>query len=369
MRLGTLFGIEIIVNSSWLFIFALVVWALASGFVPFQAAGLSPLARGGLAVVTALLFFGSVLAHELAHSLVARTRGVPVSSITLFIFGGVSRLEGEPQNAPGEAWIAFVGPLTSLVLAVLFAAVSQGIGEQHPVGAAFAYLGAANLMLAIFNLLPAAPLDGGRVLHALIWRWTGNRLKATRVAGAVGRVLAWVIIAFGIVNTLATGLGGGLWLMFIGWYLLQAGAAETIGAELDQALRGLHASDLMAPPAAVIPADATAEGAFEQVMRYGGRALPVMLGERLLGLLAMRDMDRLGETPRDSAYATAIMTKLEDLERASPEEDALAVVRRMAVGGYQQLPVIDNGDRLLGLVTRESVLRRIANAEGAAPAA
>lgn len=360
MRVGTILGIEIIVNSSWLFIFALVVWALASGFVPFQVAGLSPLARGGLAVVTALLFFGSVLAHELAHSLVARARGVPVSSITLFIFGGVSHLEGEPQNAPGEAWIAFVGPLMSLVLAGLFGVAGRSAGTERPIGAGFEYLAAANLMLAIFNLLPAAPLDGGRVLHAMIWRWTGNRLQATRTAGLVGRVLAWFIIAAGTLATLTTGFGGGLWLMFIGWYLLQAGAAETMGAELNQALKGLHASDLMTPPPATIAADATAEGAFEQAMRFGGRALPVVLGERLLGLFAMRDLDRLGETPRDLAYVTSIMTKLESLERAEPDEDAIAVVRRLALGGYHQLPVIDSSDRLLGLVTRESVLRRIA---------
>ncbi|MDE2572837.1 MAG: site-2 protease family protein [bacterium] len=361
MRIGSLFGIEIVVNSSWLFIFALVVWALASGFVPFQTAELGAVGRGTLAVVTALLFFGSVLVHELAHSVVARTRGVPVSSITLFIFGGVSHLEGEPPNAPGEAWIAFVGPLASLMIAALFWLVGRGIGPQTPAGAGLEYLSAANLMLAIFNLLPAAPLDGGRVFHALVWRWTGSRLQATRVAGMVGRVLAWIVIAFGIVTTLMTGLGGGLWLMFIGWYLLQAGSAETMGAEINQALRGLSASDLMTPPPATIPADATADGAFEQVMRYGGRALPVMLGERILGLLAMRDMDRLGETPRERAYVTSIMTKLDAIEHAAPEDDALSVVRRLAMGGYQQVPVIDEGDRLLGLVTRESVLRRIAS--------
>ncbi|TAM76525.1 site-2 protease family protein [bacterium] len=362
MRLGRIFGIQIIVNSSWLFIFALVVWALASGFVPFQTAGLSPGARGGLAVVTALLFFGSVLAHELAHSLLARSRGVPVSSITLFIFGGVSHLEGEPKNAPGEAWIAFVGPLMSLVLSGLFFAASRGLGPEHPIGAGLEYLGAANLMLAVFNLLPASPLDGGRVLHALLWRWTGDRLRATRAAGLVGRVFAWIIITIGISTTLVTGTAGGLWLMFVGWYLLQAGGAETMGAEVSQALGGLHASDLMLPPPAVIPADATVEGAFEQVMRFGGRALPVMLGERLLGLLSMRDLERLGEMPRDLAYATSIMTKLESLERAAPDEDAVAVVRRLAVGGYHQVPVVDTSDRLLGLVTRESVLRRIAAA-------
>jgi len=361
MRIGRVFGIEIIINSSWLFIFALVVWALASGFVPFQTAGLSPVAKGALAVLTALLFFGSVLAHELAHSVVARSRGIPVSAITLFIFGGVSRLEGEPQNAPGEAWIAFVGPLTSLLLSVLFWIISLAVGPRTPIGAGFAYLAAANLMLAIFNLLPAAPLDGGRVLHAMVWRWTGNRLYATQIAGLVGRLFAWVIIVFGILTTLTTGLGGGLWLIFIGWYLLQAGAAETMGAEVNQALRGLRAADLMVPPAATIPADATAEHAFEEVIRFGGRALPVVLGDRLLGLVSMRDVERLGETPRDGAYVTSIMTKLDSLERAAPNDDALAVVRRLAVGGYHQVPVVDDSDRLLGLVTRESVLRHIAS--------
>ena len=166
MRVGKIFGIDIIVNLSWIFIFAFVAWALVD-VGPFRLINVTPFQRITLGIITAVCFFASVLIHELAHSLVARKRGIPISRITLFIFGGVSSLESEPASAPVEAWIAFVGPLTSLLLGVLFYGASQLAGPHTPVGTAAGYLGVANLWLGVFNLLPAYPLDGGRVLHAL----------------------------------------------------------------------------------------------------------------------------------------------------------------------------------------------------------
>ena len=360
MRIGKIFGIDIVVNLSWIFIFAFVAWALVDQG-PFRLVDVSPFQRVTLGIITALLFFASVLAHELAHSLVARKRGIPIARITLFIFGGVSSLEGEPNTAPVEAWIAFVGPLTSVVLGLIFSAISLLVGIRTPVGIATEYLGMANLILGIFNLLPAYPLDGGRVLHALVWRWTKDRLRATRIAAGVGRVMAILFIAFGAFSTLysGVGIGNGLWLIFIGWFLLQAGGAERMQAELLQSLSGLSARDIAVASPPPLPADATADVALQTMMKSGSRALPVMLGDQLLGILTMGDFTKLGDRPPADAYITSLMTRIDDLKSALPNASAVEVVRTLLRNGVGQIPVIDESGTLLGFVTRDSVLRRL----------
>src|SRR5579872_1143643 len=362
MRIGKIFGIDIIVNLSWIFIFAFVAWALIDQG-PFRLIAISPLQRITLGIITALLFFASVLTHELAHSLVARKRGIPIASITLFIFGGVSSLQGEPNTAPVEAWIAFVGPLTSLVLGVLFTALSLlVVGPKTPLGTATQYLGMANLILGVFNLLPAYPLDGGRVLHALLWRWTKDRLRATQIAASVGRIMAILFIGFGAFSTLYNGIGfgNGLWLIFIGWFLLQAGGAERMQAELLQSLSGLTARDIAVPPPPPLPADATADVALQTMMKTGSRALPVMLGDQLLGILTMSDFAKLADRSPADAYVTSLMTRIDDLKAALPSARAVDVVQTLLRSGVGQIPVVDESGTLLGLVTRDSVLRRLA---------
>ncbi len=360
MRVGKIFGIDIVVNLSWIFIFALVAWALIDQG-PFHSVNLNPTARVFLGLVTALLFFASVLVHELAHSLVARKRGIPIARITLFIFGGVSSLEGEPTTAPVEAWIAFVGPLTSIVLGLLFNALAIGIGVRTPAGIAAQYLGMANLILGVFNLLPAYPLDGGRVLHALVWRATKDRLRATQIAASVGRIMAIFFILFGVMSTLynGVGIGGGLWLVFIGWFLLQAGGAERMQAEMLEALTGLQAKDIAVPAPPPLSADATGDVALQTMMKTGARALPVMLGDQLLGIMTMTDFTKLQDRAPGQAYVTSLMTRTEDLKSALPSEKAVDVVQRLLRTGVGQIPVISEAGVLVGFVTRDSVLRRI----------
>ncbi|MDQ6824019.1 MAG: site-2 protease family protein [Candidatus Eremiobacteraeota bacterium] len=360
MRIGRIFGIDIVINLSWIFIFAFVAWALVDQG-PFRHVSLLPLQRITLGIVTALLFFASVLAHELAHSLVARKRGIPIARITLFIFGGVSSLEGEPNTAPVEAWIAFVGPLTSVVIGVAFSFVSVLVGVKTPIGIATQYLGMANIILGVFNLLPAYPLDGGRVLHALVWRWTRDRFRATQIAAGVGRVMAILFIAFGALSTLYSGIGvgNGLWLIFIGWFLLQAGGAERMQAELLQSLAGLSAKDIAVEPPLPLPADSTAGVALQTMMKNGSRALPVMLGDQLLGIISMGDFAKLGDRAPADAYVTSLMTRTEDLTSALPGASAVDVVKNLLRSGVAQIPVIDESGNLLGFVTRDSVLRRL----------
>ncbi len=360
MRIGKVFGIEIVINLSWLFIFAFVAWSLAD-VGPFRLINIPPFERMGLGIITALFFFASVLAHELAHSLVARARGIPIKQITLFIFGGVSNLEGEPTTAPVEAWIAFVGPLTSLLLGLVFAIISILLGSTTPFRIAAAYLAFANVILGLFNLLPAFPLDGGRVLHAIIWRWTKSRLRATQIAATVGRILAIGLVTYGAFVTLTSKLSyvWGLWYIFIGWYLLQAGGAEQMQAEMLSALSGLTAGDIAVPPPEPLAADATADAALQIMMKTGNRALPVMLGDQLLGIITMSDFTKLNGRGPSDAYVTSLMTRLADLKSVSPSVSAVDALRMLSQSGVAQLPVIDETGKLVGFVTRESILNRL----------
>jgi Zn-dependent protease/CBS domain-containing protein len=360
MRIGRIFGIDIVINLSWLFIFAFVAWSLTD-VGPLRLIKVTPFQRMTLGIVTALLFFASVLAHELAHSLVARKRGIPIKQITLFIFGGVSSLQGEPTTAPVEAWIAFVGPLTSVVIGALFWMASLLVGLHTPLGAATQFLAFANVTLGVFNLLPAFPLDGGRVLHALVWRWTKSRYRATQIAATIGRIVASLFVAYGAFVTLYFGIGAfsGLWLIFIGWFLLQAGGAERMHAELLQALQGLTARDIVVAPPESLPADATADAALHAMMKTGNRAFPVVLGNQLLGILTMSDFTKLGDRAPTEAYVTSLMTRVDDLKSVPPCANAVDVVQMLSQSGLAQIPIIDEGGTLVGFVTRESILRRL----------
>jgi Zn-dependent protease len=360
MRIGSLFGIEISVDLSWVFVFALVAWALASPSGPLRLAGVSPSERVVLGLLGSLLFFASVLLHELSHSLLARRRGVPVKGIVLFIFGGVSLFEGQAQDAPGEAWISGVGPLTSLLLGIFFYGLSSVAGGHGAAAAMFAYLGVANILLAIFNILPAYPLDGGRVLHALIWKASGDRNRATRITAAVGRGLAILMIAYGIVETLTVDAFGGLWLTFIGWFLLRAGKAEQANIAIADALKGHTAGELAAAPELRLPADATAARAVDMARQTGAHALPVFIGDQLLGVVSLAELMRLSDEERAQTYVTAVMTRVDDLASVSASTSADDAVAQLARSGAEAIVITAASGASAGLFTRESVMSWLA---------
>src|SRR5580698_5978051 len=322
MRIGTIFGVNIVVDVSWLFIFAIVSWALGSSAGPFHAVQVTPGVRAVLAVVTALLFFVSVLLHELAHSLVARSQGIPVKEIRLFIFGGASNLTAEPKAPLPAAWLAFAGPLTSIVLALLCAIGAMLTGTAGPVGVVLAYLATANAIVGVFNLLPAFPMDGGRILQALLWAITHDRMRATRIAGRVGVVFAWATIAYGITDALLQGFGGGLWFTFIGWFLLLSAQGEERQARLQVALRGHSALQLAVPAAASLAADTHADTALKLMLNKGVRALPVVLGERFVGLVTLGDFAHSEGPALDQTYVTAVMKRADDVTTIAPSADA-----------------------------------------------
>ena len=360
MRLGRIFGIEVTVHVTWLFIFAFITWALSTPMGPFVPLHVSDAERIGLALMTSLLFFLSVLIHELAHSILARSRGIGVRGITLFIFGGVSQFESEAESAPVAGWVSAIGPLTSLALAVIFYALTLLFANESPFRVAFGYLAFANLLLAIFNLVPAYPLDGGRVLQALVWRATGDRYRATRAAVVVGRVFAWLFIALGIAETLFGSVVGGLWTTFIGWFLLQTGTAEGLQAEVKQALGG-HTVAELATQGTPITADATADVALQTMLRTGSRAsLPVMLGDSLLGIVSFDDIGKVAPEELSRTYVTAIMTRESELSAVAPETPATEALQLLAKSGHDQLPVVARNGQLVGFITQESILRWVA---------
>lgn len=367
MKIGSLFGIEITVHVSWIFVFALVAWALANPVGPLHPAIPNAALRALFGVLGSLLFFASVLAHELAHSLLARSRGVAVRGITLFVFGGVSMFEGEAADAPGEAWISGIGPVTSLVLGGLFAGLAW-VAQNAALGALFGYLSAANLMLAIFNLLPAYPLDGGRVLHALVWRATGDRERAGAVAGSIGRAIAFAMIAAGIADALLAEAVGGLWITFIGWFLLQAGNAERSGERLAAALKGHNAGDLAAPPELHVVADTAAPRALDLMQQSQVEAVPVLLGERMIGVLPLEELLALGPDELAGTPVTALMRRTEALETIPASMPADEALKRLVGAPGNVLAVSGADGEAVTIFTTESAMRYLAGMRRPVPA-
>ena len=357
MRIASVFGIEINVSLSWIFVFAFVTWALADPTGPLHRTELGTSGRVVLGLIGSLLFFGSVLVHELAHSLLARARGIRVRGITLFIFGGVSMFEDEVNDAPGEAWISGIGPLTSLVLGAVFFGCAQAVGSSSPFGVLFGYLSYVNVALAIFNFLPAYPLDGGRVLHSAIWRISGSRERATAITVGTGRVLAGAIIAFGIFETLAYNVGAGLWMTFIGWYLLQAGGAEQTRIAISRAMQGHAAGDLAIAPELAVPANARGNEAIAAFQRTGLRALPVVLGNRVLGIVSYDTLSHLPETELEQSYVTALMTQVEELDEVSTSTSADDAIQHLSLNKAHAVALTNPQGVAVGVVTPESVMR------------
>src|SRR5882762_5665913 len=251
LSLGRIFGIHVGLNWSLLVVAALIAWSLDTSLLPTASPGQTSGAYWTAGVVSAFVYLASLLAHELAHSVVAMRRGVRVEGITLWLFGGVSRFSSESSSPGAQALITFVGPLTSLLLGIVFflASVAFGGGARPSLLAAtLSWLGFINLLLGVFNLLPAFPLDGGRLLQSLIWARTRDRLRATRIAALIGRGFAFLLIAYGLVTFFVTGsFIGAIWSVFLGWFLLSAARAEEVGGLIRQALSGISVAEVMTP--------------------------------------------------------------------------------------------------------------------------
>jgi Zn-dependent protease len=357
-RLGSVLGFEIRIDYSWFIIFFLVLWSLAAGFFPASVPGFSGGVYLAMGTIATLLFFVSLLAHELSHSVVARQKGIPVEGITLFLFGGVAHTRMEAQDPKDELMIAGVGPVASVILGFLFLAAAWLVGRLglgEPVRAVASYLGFINFLLAAFNLLPGFPLDGGRLFRALEWKRTGDLTKATRRATTGGRWLGYGLIGLGILQTFAGAVLGGLWLVFIGWFLRNAAEMSLRQHLLGDVLEGVTAEDVMLPqPETVDPELSIQELVDEHFLRRRYQSFPVTERGRLEGLITLEQVKRV---PRDRWTATAVRDVMaSDSQQivVEPREPMTEVLTKMRSSGTGRV-LVTRDDRLVGIISGSDV--------------
>lgn len=369
-RVGSVFGIEVRIDYSWFIIFFLILWTFTFAVFPANFPGLSAGTYIAMGVGSTVLFFLSLLAHELSHSLVARRRGIPVEGITLFIFGGVARTRMEAETPGDEFLVAVVGPLASIVIGLaLFALAWIGANARwHPgiIGSA-QYLGFLNIVLAVFNLLPGFPLDGGRLLRAAAWKLTGDPTRATRIASRGGQVLAWLLIGLGVLQMIQGAFIGGLWLVFIGWFLRNAAVASYSQHLVQQRLEHVSAGEAMTPdPETVPPAISLERLVNEHFLRRRYQAYPVAENGRPLGLITLEQVRAVPreEWPRRTVGET--MMTAEDGLTVGVEERIPEVLEKMQRTGAGRVLVTREG-RLEGIITASDLvgwMRRVQELEG-----
>lgn len=376
-RIGRVFGIDIRVSWSWVFIFVLLTWNLFAVFSQWHHdwPRFEALMIAGAAALT---FFGCVLLHELAHSVVAMRFGVHVRSITLFLFGGVSNIEREPPSAGAELLIAIVGPITSIALGIGFLVLSvamtgsmthgsdavSAVARLGPFETLLVWLGPINVLIGVFNLIPGFPLDGGRVFRAIVWKLTGNFHTATRLASAMGQAIGWLFIAGGIAMTFGvhvpffgTGFGSGLWLAFIGWFLHGAAVQTTNRLALDEALTGMTVDQLMQRHGPVAAPELSIATLVQTHLIPGDdRALPVVRDGTLLGLVSISDVRAVPPAEWATTRVESVMRRVDALTIATPDEPLAKAFEDLATHDIDQLPVVVNG-KLVGMLRRRDVTR------------
>ena len=359
LSLGRIAGIGIGVHYTWLLIFILIIWSLAQGLFPQAYPGWETGVYWATGVVAALLLFISVVLHELAHSLVAQTRGLPVRSITLFIFGGVSNIEKEPEKPRVEFAIAIVGPLTSLVLAGIFWGLVQVLtNQQSPFAAILSYLALINALLAVFNLMPAFPLDGGRVFRSIVWGITGSLTRATNIATTVGRFFGWALIALGMSQLFFGNLLGGLWIALIGWFISGAAGASRRDVTMREHLSGVRVLDVMNPSTETISAETSVQELVQAVFRgHHRRAVPVTQGGKLVGIVTVTDVRELPQEKWADTVVKEIMTH-PPLYDVSPEDDLSSTMALIAQRDVNQVLVLSRG-QLVGMISRADIITHL----------
>ncbi len=379
LKIGRIFGINIYMDWSWIFIFLLVLWDLAAVVFPELHPQWGSALVWSTAIVAALLFFASVLAHELAHSIVARVNGIPVRDIRLFLFGGVSNIEGEPPSPGIEFVMAIAGPLTSVILGVIFlflsGATAEGmevvsgntlhaLAQLSPVSTLLLWVGPINILLGIFNLIPGFPLDGGRVLRSILWAISGNLRQATQWAARIGQIVAWAFILAGIsmifgvsIPFLGSGFFGGLWIAFIGWFLNNAAMQSYQQVELQDVLAGVPVSQLMRTNPPTVPSTIQVSMlVHDHIMGTDEHAFPVVDSGILVGIVCIEDVRKVPREQWDWTTVGKMMTPAKKLIIASPTDDASKALNQLARQDVNQMPVVQNG-LLVGMLRRRDIMR------------
>jgi Zn-dependent protease/predicted transcriptional regulator len=352
-------GFQVGLDWSWLVIAVLITWTLSSGVFPYYYPDLTPAAYWSMGVIAALGLFASIVLHELGHATVARRYGLPIRRITLFIFGGVAEMEAEPERPAAEFWVAIAGPIVSFLVGLVFWLLLQaaaGAGAGVPVVGVLAYLASINVILAVFNLVPAFPLDGGRILRAALWHWKGSLRWATRISSAIGGGFGILLIVLGVYRVLIGDFVGGMWWFLIGLFVRFAAQASYQQVLMREALRGVPVRRIMSADPVTVPSGITiAQLIDDYIYRHHHDMFPVVDNGRLVGCVSMNDIKRL---PRDrwSAITVAeIMQPCSEATAISPDKDAMEVLSLMTRTQNSRLMVTE-GDRVVGIVTLRDVL-------------
>jgi Zn-dependent protease/CBS domain-containing protein len=356
LHLGKIAGIDIYINFSWLIILVFLTWSLATGWFPFYNRGWSISTYWIVSFIATLLLFVSVLLHELAHSFVARARGLPVKNITLFIFGGVSNIQEEPASPGVEFQMAVVGPVVSLLIGVVAYLLQLPLSNSPLQGILF-YLGVTNILLGIFNLIPGFPLDGGRVLRSIIWKISGSLRRATQAATIIGQIIAYLFILAGIWMFFTGNLLSGLWIGFIGWFLLSSAQAANSQVMLQSMFRGVTVSDVMNTRPITVPANISLQRLVDEYFLPSAlRSALVMQGDQLAGLITLSDIRQVPREQWSQVPVGHAMIPLERLHVVQPQQSLNDVLPLMAGRDVNQLPVVQNG-ALVGILSRDAIVR------------
>jgi Zn-dependent protease/CBS domain-containing protein len=370
IRVGNLFGIPFYIHPSWFLVLGLVTWSYSSGLAaqfPQLAGGLALL----LGLLTALLLFSSVVAHELGHSFVAIRQGIDVKSITLFIFGGLASLERESKT-PGEAfWVAIAGPLVSLLLFSLFTAVGFATAPSGALAAIIGVLASVNLALALFNLIPGLPLDGGNILKALVWKVTGNPYKGVVFASRVGQIFGWLAIASGLVPLLLFGSFGNFWNALVGFFLLQNAGNAAQFARVQERLTGLTAADAVTSDSPIVSATLTLrEFADERILNWQNwhRFLVTDDNGQLVGAISINDLRTIPTTLWSETQIKEVMRPVEEFTTVKSDQPLLEVVKLLEQGKLSALAVIRDNGMLVGILEKASIINLLEKRAQANPA-
>lgn len=362
LSLGRIAGVRISINWSWLIVFALIAWTLAGTVFPSQSPHLSQATYLAMAVVAAFAFFGSLLLHELGHAVEAKRQGMEIEGITLWLFGGIAQFKGMFPSAAAELKVALAGPLVSALLGGGFVGIAVVGGLGAAVDGVVAWLGYINLILLAFNMLPALPLDGGRVLRALLWRARKDFGWATRVAADVGRGFGYLLITLGVVFFIGQGAWSGAWLAFVGWFLLQAAAAEGRYGLLRDALGGLCVRDLMVRMPVTVAADASLEEFMEEIDReHRFTTYPVVDGGRVVGLLQLAAVARVSRDAWTRTCVRDCMLPFDDVPHLRENEPLVDAIGELGSEPPGRALVLDDG-LVVGLLSITDVGRLVASA-------
>ena len=374
-RIGKIFGLDIHIDWSWLLIIALVIWSLVSSF-QLTHPEWNNLMQWEVAILAALLFFASILAHELAHAVTARAVGLPVQNITLFLFGGISNIQKEPKSPLNELLITIVGPITSFVAGGFFLILGIGnlaINMSNPFAATsqfgpaetiFFWLGSINILIAVFNLIPGFPLDGGRIVRSILWAITNDLSKATRWASVLGQVVAWglifagVSILFGLnIPFLGGGFINGIWMIFIGWFLQNAAMLSYRKTVIQDILEDVSVKQMMYTDVPSVEANLSIQNLIDNyIIRSDHRAFIVFENGNVVGLVTIDDVRGLTPESRSSTKISDVMTPSQELVVAVPDEEASEAFSRLQTENVRQLPVV-NENKIIGLLRRKDIIR------------